>query len=112
MIESVRDLIRLVGEEARKPDLQPKQATDLLLSLTGLYGNMLDEARETDIDYNAVLVKHMANEEAANRARILAKASPEYAKAKAAKDGVQECMQLINSLKAFIKAKGDEARLG
>jgi hypothetical protein len=107
---TVRDMVRDVRTEMREPDLQPDRATELLIRLTALYGNILDEQREADIAYNGILLAALNGDEAANRARIRAQATPEYARLREAKDTEKATLEAIRTLKHYIKGKTQEMR--
>lgn len=107
---STRELIESYRREIRDTDLQPDRAAELLTKLSALYGNVNDEIREADMDYNVVLLKHLEGEEAANRAKIRAQTTPEYMRAREAKDTLKVVDEMTRSLKYFLKAKEGEWR--
>lgn len=96
--------------EVRDTDLQPDRAAELLTKLTALLGNTNDEIRQADMDYHVVLLKHLESEEAANRAKIRAQTTPEYQRAREAKDTKELVIELSRSLKYYLKAKEEELR--
>jgi hypothetical protein len=111
-MSSVREMVRALRKEMREdPDLQPDRATAMLIELTALYGNTLDECREADMAYNGVLLAALNGDEAASRAKIRAQATPEYARMRAAKDTEREVLESIRTLKRFIASKQEEMRL-
>lgn len=107
---SVRELIKAMQREVRDTDLQPDRAAELLTKLSALIGNTNDEIREADMDYHVVLLKHYEGEEAANRAKIRAQTTPEYLRAREAKDTKELVLEMTRSLKYFLKAKEDELK--
>ncbi len=109
---TVRELVRGMQREIRETaDLQPERAAELLNRLSALFGNVLDEVREADMNYNTVLLGFLNSDEAANRARIRAQASDEYARFRQAKDQERLVIELIRSLKQFLRSKTEEMRL-
>lgn len=108
---TVRDLVHAMQKEIRDTELQPSRAAELLTKLTALLGNCSDEIREADMAYNGVLLKHLEGEEAANRAKIRAQTTPEYARAREAKDTRELVIELVRSLKYFLKSAEEEMRL-
>jgi hypothetical protein len=108
---TVRSLIREIQVEVRDCELLPDRASELLLKLTALYANVLDEVRASEMDYNGVLLGFLNGDEAANRARIRAQASPQYGRAREAKDTERLTLELIRSLKKFMASKQEEMRL-
>lgn len=112
-MSTIRDMVRAIRAEVRdSADLQPDRAAVLLIKLTALYGNTLDEVRVADMAYNAVLLDALNGDEAASRAKIRAQVSPEYARAREAKDTERLTLELSRSLKKFLQLKGDEMRSG
>ena len=111
MAESVRLMIRRIQAEVRDTELLPVRGAELLTRLTALYGNVLDELRAADLAYNDVLVEALNSDEAANRAKIRAQATPQYQRAREAKDTERLCLELIRSLKKFLTLQAEEMRL-
>jgi hypothetical protein len=108
---TIRSLIRDIQIEVRDTDLQPDRGADLLAKLSALYGNVLDEVRVAEQDYNTVLLQCLHGDEAANRARIRAQATPQHARFREAKDTEKLALELIRSLKHFLRSKAEEMRL-
>lgn len=108
---TIRGHVRLIQVEIRDcPDLQPDRAAELLNKLTALLGNCNDAIREADLAFATVLLKFLDSDEAANRAKIRAETTPEYQRKREARDTRELAMELIRSLKYFLKAKQDEWR--
>ena len=108
---TVRDLIRAIQVELRDGDIAPSRAREMLIELTALSGNCSAEMREADANYNGVLLKLLDGEEAANRAIIRAKATPEYARAREATDTYKLVLEMIRSLKKVLSSIEQEMRL-
>lgn len=109
---SVRELVKAVQREIRDtPDLLPDRAADLLNHTTALLGNINDELRAADLAYKRVLLKCLNSHEAANRARIQAETTPEYGRRQEAVHTKELAVEMIRSLKMFLKAKAEEMRL-
>jgi uncharacterized protein (DUF1501 family) len=111
MNHSVRDMIRTIQREIRDTDLQPDRGAELLTKLTALMGNVADEQREADALYAVVLLRHLDSEEAASRAKIRAETTPEYARKREARDVKELAIELVRSLKQYLRTKSDEMRL-
>lgn len=111
MATTVRDMVAAMQREIRDSDLQPDRAAELLTKLTALMGNCNDELREADQQYAICLLGHFEQEEVANRAKIRAEISPEYQRKRQARDTKELVMELVRSLKYFLKAKEEEMRL-
>lgn len=104
-------MIRDREKQIRSGDLTPGQAADLLVDLTSLLSTVLEEIRESDMAFNHVLLKHLDSEEVANRAKIRAQTTPEYARAREAKDTKDVLLELIRSLKVVLRTQTEEMRL-
>ena len=108
---TVRDLVKAAQKEIRQPELGPDRARDLLVMLTSLYGNTLDEIRDADAAYNAVLLQHLESSEKANRAKIRAESTPEFQRRQEARDLKDLVIEMTRSLKYFIRSQSDEMNL-
>lgn len=108
---TVRDIVRAAQREIRDGDLTPGRASDLLAQLTSVLSTVLEEIRSADMDYANVLLRMLDSEEAANRAKIRAQTTPEFARAREAKDTHTVLVELIRSLKVILKAQTEEMRL-
>jgi hypothetical protein len=112
MTKTVRGLVREMQREiVETPDLQPDRAAELLVRLTSLIGNCADEIRAADAVYAHVLLALLESEEAANRAKIRAETTPAYARKREARDTKELCIELVRSLKMFLRTKEEEMRL-
>lgn len=110
--QTVRDMVRACQREIREtPDLLPDRAAELLMMLSSLLGNCLDEIRESDAAYSSVLLACLESSEKANRARIKAETSQEYQRRREARDTKELVKELIASMKYFLRAKSDELNL-
>jgi hypothetical protein len=107
---STRELIEGFRRELRDEDLSPMRGSEVLTKLTALMGNVLAEIREAEAEFNGVLLKFLDSDEAANRAKIRAQATPEYARAKEAKDTQTVLLAMIQSLKVVLKVQTEELK--
>src|SRR5687768_3800454 len=106
---NVRALILERQSEVRNSsDLLLDRAAEILAELTALLGSINDEIRKRDVEYNLVLLHALESENKANRAKIKAQTTPEYIAMREARDTKEVCVELIRSLKYFLKAKQDE----
>lgn len=112
MTTTVRDMVRAVQREVRDtPDLLPDRAAHLLMRLTALLGNVNDEIREADAEYAVVLLQHLDSEEAANRAKIRAETTPAFQRKQEARNTKELAMEIVRSIKYFLRVKEEEMRL-
>lgn len=109
---TVRDLVRSYQKEIQQAsDLLPDRAAELLTKLTSLIGNCNDEIREADASYATVLLDYLDTEEKANRAKIRAETTPAYQRKREARDTKELVIELVRSLKYFLRAKEEEMQL-
>ncbi len=108
---TVRDMIHAIQVEVRSTDLQPDRAAALLTQLSSLYGNVLEEMREADMEYAVKLLACLDSEEKANRAKILAETTPEYSRKREARDTEKLALEMSRALKYLLRAKEEELRL-
>lgn len=105
-------MIQEIQEEVRDTDLQPIRAAELLTKLSALMGNCNDAIRKADVEYNHILLKWLETEGKANMARIKAECSPEYLVKRETRDTKELCIEIIRSLKYFMRAKQEEWQAG
>ena len=108
---TIREMIHGYQKEIRDSDLQPERAAELLTKLTALMGNTNDEIREADAAYAVVLLKCLDTEEKANRAKIRAEISPEYQRKREARDTKELVLELVRSLRHYLRCLQEEMRL-
>lgn len=86
-------------------------ARESLVQLTALLGNCADEYREAEMAYKPVLLACLKGGGAANRARIEAECSDEYARMRTAKDTTDQVRQMIVTCRAYLRSLDEEMRL-
>ena len=108
---TIRERIAAIQKEVAEDELQPLRASHVLLELSALLGNVNDEIRVCDAAYAEVLLECLNSNEAANRAKIRAETTPQYRRRQEARDTSELVVELIRSLKVFIRAQSEEMRL-
>lgn len=108
---SVREMVKAIQVEMRRDDLPPVRARELLVQLSSLYGNCLEETRDADHAYNVVLLRFLDADEAANRAKIRAETSLEYLRKREADNTLKLVLESIRSLKVMLRSIDEEMRL-
>lgn len=108
---SIRERIREIQKNLRDGALTPDMARESLVQLTALMGNVHDEQREADHEYKLVLLGCLQSDEAANRARIRAEVTPQYQRAREAKDTALLVVEMIRSCKSYLRSLDEEMRL-
>jgi hypothetical protein len=104
-------MLKAAQAEMRRDDLPPGRARDLLVQLSALYGNCLDEVREADHAYAVVLLRFLDADEAASRAKIRAETSLEYLRKREADNALKLILELIRSIKVMLRSLDEEMRL-
>lgn len=113
LMKTLREMITEYQDEvASKNELYPERAAKILTELSALIGNIGDRIRETEIAYNKKLLECYDQEEKANRAKIVAETSKEYEDKLIAKNVERVAMELIRSLKYYLRSKSEEIREG
>ena len=110
-MSSVRDRIKAIQRDILAGAVTPEQSRQWLITLTALLGNVTDEQRLADHDYKLVLLGCLQGDEAANRARIRAEVTPQYQRAREAKDTADLVLEMIRSCKVFTRSLDEEMRL-
>ena len=112
MAFTVRGLIRDIQREVlESASLEPIRAAELETKLSALLGNVLEELRESELHYKRELLRCLKAHDTANRARIEADTSTEYARFREAKDAKDLTVELIRSLRQYLRNAAEEARL-
>lgn len=108
---SIRDRIRTIQQELANGALTPDLARESLVRLTSLLGNVHDEQRHADHEYKLVLLGCLQGDEAANRARIRAEVTPQFQRAREAKDTSDLVVEMVRSCRAYLRSLDEELRL-
>lgn len=112
MEKSIRQMLGEYQSEILKGDLSPKRAGEILIELSSLIGNLNDRIRTADMKFNKVLMDCYNKEAKANRAKILAEISPEFEAKRIARDTKELTMEMIKTLKYFMRSFEEEYRVG
>lgn len=91
-------------------DLQQDEAAKLLVTISSLYGTLIDISVDAQMAYNRKYEGEASRLEKITEARVVAKASDEYEHRLRWEAKVDVCKELINSLKYLLKVKLDERR--
>ena len=110
-MSSVRDRIKAIQKELRDGALTPDLARESLVHLTALLGNVNQEFTAADLQYKEALRDCMKAHEAANRARIEAECTPQYARLREAKDAQTLTVEMVRSCRAYLRSLDEEMRL-
>jgi hypothetical protein len=108
MDKTIREYITLYQNEILKGNLLPQRAAEILTEISALLGNLNDEITKRDIEYNKILLECYNKETTANRAKIKANITPEYESMRTARNTKELAIELIRSLKYFLKSQEEE----
>lgn len=109
---SIRETISQLQLEVSKGDIPPSRAAEILNILSALLGNIGDEIISRDNLYAIKLLDCLDCETKANRAKILAETSEEYKNKQIARNTQQTVIEMIRSLKFYLRVKEQEYREG
>lgn len=93
-------------------DIPPSRASELLMKLTALLGNVRDELRKREGEYHGIKLEAYRQEKTANRAKLLAETSSQYTAYREAQDTLRTANDLVGSLKYYLRNAEAEMRLG
>ncbi len=108
---SVRQRLAVIHDGQLRGDATPIEAAQWLATLGALIGNVLQEIREAEAAYARVYSDCLDREEKANRAKIRAELTPEFARCREARDTLKQVEQQIGTLKYLLRAMESEERL-
>ena len=108
---SIRERIKAIQKDLRDGAISPDMARESLVTLTALLGNVTDEQRAADHEYKLVLLGCLQTETKANRARIAAEVTPQFQRAREAKDTASLVTEMIRSCRAYLRSLDEEMRL-
>lgn len=108
---SIRERIAAIHAQQLRGQTTPSEAAQWLATLGALVGNVLQEIREAEADYNQVYVKHLDTEGKANRAKIRAELTDEYKRLRQARDLLKQVEHQMATLKYLLRACESEMRL-
>ena len=111
MQTTIREMLRRLLVDAKDLDLPPHQMADMLVQATSIYASVVEEVRESEFAYKAVLLSQLDSEEAASRAKIRAENTEAYRRMRTAKDSEKVAIELIRSLKVALRTKQEEMRM-
>lgn len=108
MTKSIRQIVQDIQTELANGNLEPDRASEILVTLTAVLGNITDEILLRDVEYNKILLGLYDSEKTANRAKIKAEVSPEYIAKQEARNTKEKVIEMIRSLKYYLRTKQEE----
>lgn len=107
---TIRERISSYQSEILKGNLLPARAAEILTEMSALLGNINEEITQRDIAYNKVLLDKLESEKSANKAKIMAGITPEYEAMRVARNTEKVAIEVIRSLKYFLRTQEEELR--
>lgn len=110
MPQTIREIInnyrnRLINAS----QLTPKEASETIVELSALMGNITEEIQKREFDYNTALLELLKKEKmTVARAKIEAQVSAEYGELQTAKGQKEMTLELIRSLKYLLRIMESE----
>lgn len=101
---TVRERVSEIQKALRDEDVAPVTAREHLTTLTALIGNCNAELRSAEMAYNQRLLVELNADGPANRARIRAQTTDEYARLREAKDTQALVVEMVRSLKTVLRS--------
>jgi hypothetical protein len=110
---SIREMIDNYRNEIHNTDLTPSRASEILVELSALVGNVAEELKNREMEYNRRFFALLTAQEG-RKSVALAKAesltTPEWEAVREAQNSRETLMELIRSLKYYLKTKLEESR--
>lgn len=103
--------IEKIRQSIATGDLPASVAAEHLNELSALLGNVNSNIRIADLAYSKKLYLCLEEEEKANKAKIKAEISEEYQTARRQKDIKELVVEMMRSLKYYIRSREDEYKL-
>ena len=107
---TIREMVLERQSEIAKGNLTPSKASELLVELSALLGNCNEEITKRDIEYNKILLQWLETEAKASHAKIKAECTSEYLLKRQAHNTRELVVELIRSLKYFLRNSEEEYR--
>lgn len=107
---TIRSLMAEFQAEAKLDSFAPSTGADMVRKLTALLGNVNVELRRREMAYNRFRLDCYQSELKANRAKMISEASQQYEDWQEVKHLKEELIELIRSLKVFVRNAEEEYR--
>lgn len=109
---TIRERVESIQKEILKGELNPQRASEMMVELSAIFGNVNTEIRQRDMEYNKILLACYESETKANRAKIRAEISPEYEAKMVARNTKELLVEMVRALKYYQRSFGEEYQTG
>jgi len=96
------------NEIFKAKDLTPGRASEILVECSALLGNINDLVRKTSMLYNETLAVKLKQCKSVAEAKVLSEITQEFSDMMRAKNSKEEVVDIIRSLKYFLRCKAEE----
>jgi hypothetical protein len=108
---TIRDRIKTIQTQFLTRTVTPASVRDNLIMLTALFGNVLDEARLADHDFNLIVAAFVEAGDAVSKAEVRARVTAQYGRAREAKDTERLTLEMIRGCKNYLQSLDTEMSL-
>lgn len=108
---TIQERIERLQTELADTDMPPARARKMLAEITGLSASAAHAYREAESAYAGVVLHAMRTEDKANRARIVAETSQEFADKRYWQDVCRWCSVADRTLRAVLRSNEEEMRM-
>jgi len=108
MSQTIRELIKDRQNEIRKGNISPIRATELVVELSALWGNVNEALLEREIDYNKKLNQILNEGDTVASSKVKAQITKEYKNYLEAKNLSKLITEMIRGLKFYIRQSEKE----
>ena len=106
------NIATLQAEVLETADLSPVRASQILVELTALYFSVTTQLRESEFTYNVIEAAQTRIEDGiVARGKAKAKLTEEYKAWRTWRDTERTTLELIRSLKVYMRTQAEEMRL-
>jgi uncharacterized protein YlzI (FlbEa/FlbD family) len=110
MNEEIKNKIIALRNEIQDGNLDPYRVSEMLVELTSLFANANEEVIDASLEYNRKLLVISEDSESVAKAKLKAETTEEWRRKRQAENLKEWCVEMIRSLKYFIKSKIEELK--
>ncbi len=105
---SIRERIKEIQKQLRENVITPQLARESQITLSALYGSVCEALTDADVKYKRVIADAFEAEGKANRAKMRAERSMEYADLQMLKATEKTVLEMIRSCRAAMRSMEKE----
>jgi hypothetical protein len=109
---TVRELIEVHAKRLREADtLSPEEASQRAISLTALLASINAELAQKESEYKVVLFSLLGGSKSVAEAKLKAEAQPEFLAWKEREVWRESCLEMVRTLKSFVRNATEERKM-